>query len=138
MKDHYYNLFRNLPCETLPKELAERIAKEIVLLEKRVILVRRLSFGSVAAVFLSAFIPALNFLVTQFEESSFFSYASLAISDSDLTFLHSQEFLFSLIESLPLLGITFALTLVFFLLGAIRIILAESRQAAEFFTTRTA
>lgn len=138
MKDHYYKLFQSLPCESLPKELHSRIAREIALLEKRVVLVRRLSFVSVGAVFTAVFIPSLSFLSTQFAESSFFSYASLLISDGDLAFLHSQEFIFSLVESLPLFGITLALLLVFLLLGAIRIIVSESRQAAEFFTTRVA
>ena len=138
MKDHYYKLFQGLAFEPLPRECRDRIAREIALLERRVVFVRRISFVSVFAVFFSVFIPAFNFLVTQLSESSFFSYASLLISDGDLTFLHSQEFVFSLIESLPMFGITITMTLVFLLLGAIRLVAVESRQATEFFTTHAA
>ena len=99
MKDHYYKLFQGLTSKPLPRERLDRIAREIALLERRVIFVRRISFASVFAVFFSVFVPSFNFLATQFSESSFFSYASLLISDGDLTFLHSQEFIFSLISS---------------------------------------
>lgn len=138
MKDHYYKLFQGLTSEPLPRERLNHIAREIALLERRVIFVRRISFASVFAVFFSVFVPSFNFLATQFSESSFISYASLLISDSDLTFLHSQEFIFSLIESLPMFGITITMTLVFLLLGAIRLVAVESRQATRFFTTHAA
>lgn len=138
MKDHYYKLFQGLVAEPLPRDCRDRIAREIALLERRVVFVRRISFASVFAAFISVFVPSFNFLATQLSESSFYSYASLLISDGDLTFLHSQEFIFSLIESLPIFGITITLTLIFLLLGAMRLVAIESRQATGFFTTHAA
>lgn len=138
MKDYYYRLFQNLNREPIPVALFEHIKVEIEKLERRVILVRRFSFLSVATIFISACIPLYSYLVTEFATSSFIPYASLVISDGDITLLNSQEFLLSLVESLPLTSITLVLTLMFLLLGAINLVGTKSREVTELITARFA
>jgi hypothetical protein len=138
VKDYYYRLFQNLTRERAPVALLEQIKLEIDKLERRVILVRRFSFLSVATIFASACVPVYNYLAVEFATSSFSSYASLIVSDGDIALLNSKEFILSLIESLPLTSITLVLTLVFLLLGAINLIGTKSREVTELITTRFA
>lgn len=138
MKDHFYKLFQGLPHETISKEAFDALTKKIALLERRVVVVRRVLLTLVTGTFLLVFIPTGNFLLSQFAESTFFSYASLLASDSDVALLNTKEFLYSLIESLPIFGITLTLTLVFILLGAMSFAANKSRKTAEFLTTRIA
>ncbi|MFZ2253327.1 MAG: hypothetical protein WAW13_04130 [Minisyncoccia bacterium] len=48
---------------------------------------------------------AVKYMIISFYQSSFYSYFSLLFSDSDVALSYWREFLFSLAETLPLLGI---------------------------------
>jgi hypothetical protein len=138
MEYSYQKLFRSLPDLPFPKGLNERIMRQIALLERRVIIVRRSSFALAAALFIAAFIPSALSLASEFSQSGFLSYASLMISDGDIALSHLSEFVLSLVESLPLATITLVLALIFLFFGALEIISEKTRSAVETLSERFA
>ena len=134
MKDNYQKIFNSLPRIPLPPSLLQRIEQDIARLERQVVFVRRIFLFSLSTVFLAFFIPSMRHLVTEISGSGFPLYLSLIASDSDILFSHLGEFFLSLIESLPLTSITLILSLVFLLLGAVRIVGSKTREAVETLT----
>ena len=69
-----------------------------------------------------------KYMFQGFYQSSFYSYFSLFFSDPDIAFSYWKELSLSLVESAPLLGITFSLTMLGILLTSIRMLANNTKQ----------
>lgn len=90
----------------VPDELYPKIVGRIHKLELRARFMSRATLGGISLLSLAGLAPSLSYLLSAFSASSFVQYLSLIASDGDILLLNWKEFAFSLIESLPLMGIT--------------------------------
>jgi len=93
--------------------LADNIWNSIVMREKRIAKLKLGLFSLIGMLSLVGAVPVFKTLITDFTQSGFYEYFSLIFSDSGLILSIWREFVFSLIESLPVLSIILSLTLIF-------------------------
>lgn len=74
---------------------------------------------------------AYTYMIQGFYQTSFYSYFSLLFSDPDIALSYWKELSFSLVEALPLLGITLSLVTVVTLLTSLRV-LARNTKPNEY------
>ena len=126
MLQQYQRLFDALPVASASNELRHSILKEIGILHLRSMRIK--FFASSALLFTSCislyFISAS--VAVQMGQSGFFDYASLALSDGGTMMTYWQEFSITLLESLPILGLTLTLLAVFTLLQSLRYAMKNS------------
>lgn len=99
----------------------------------------RIKFGIpafVAAVSLIGSVSAAQYAISAFSQSAFMEYLSLASSDSVVVMAHWQEFLLSLAESIPFMGTTVALGLLFALLYSVRLMLRNITLASALISNK--
>ncbi len=94
-------------------KLYPKILGRIHALEARALFMQRVTLGGLSLVSLAGLIPSFSYLVGAFAASSFGQYLSLIASDGDIILLNWKEFTFSLVESLPLMGITLVSIMIF-------------------------
>jgi hypothetical protein len=124
MEENLKKTFEKLVYE--PKvSLAENIWINIVKREKRFICVRLCVFSIVGFLSILGFIPALKSLFSEFTQSGFYEYLSIAFSSGNNLFSYWKELLSSLAESLPVVNIIFIFSLVFVFLLSIRYVLKQ-------------
>ncbi len=104
---------KRLIASHAPPDLAEKILARIAELELRAARFRTALFGATSLAALSATGVAAWYALFELSRSSFASYASLALSDSGAITILWREFIFSLLESLPVLEITLVFISVF-------------------------
>jgi len=77
---------------------------------------------------------SLRYVLQGFAQSSFYSYASLLLSDPDVLLQYWREFTLSLVETMPLFGITALFITIALLLLSVRIFTSnmQSRFAPRF------
>jgi hypothetical protein len=107
------------------------------MLERKAARLRYAAWSGVGAMFLGLLYPALGYLGSELSGSSFLSYASL-VTGGDIALITSSEFLLSLVESLPLIGITLLTALLFALLFTVRFVGLRSREAVRFLSAHAA
>lgn len=80
--------------------------------------------ASIATISLSTIgiMYSIQYMVQGFYQSSFYSYFSLLISDPDIVLAYWREFVLSLAESFPLIGIIASLMAIVILLLSIRVL----------------
>ena len=106
-----------------PPDLFEKIMRRIEQERKIILLKRKLAFyfvsfsGSLAALF-----PAFNAARAGFAESGFGSYFSLLFSDTGTVLTYSQNFGLSLLESLPIISLSFLCVALIWLFASLRFI----------------
>ena len=121
MSDEYEILFQCLGQIDPPKRLSKIILTQIAIKEKHAMLVRLCFAVAASAVSFVAMIPAFMYMFAEFYQSNFYTYVLLLFSDGSTTLLYWKEFVLSLAESLPLVGITLVLTTIFVFLGSLRL-----------------
>lgn len=97
---------------SLPPELESAILNRIAAKEQHAAQFRFATFGSIALGSLVGSVPAFMYLLQSFSQSGMYHYSSLLISDSDGISQYWQEFLLSIIESLPVLAVVIFLSAV--------------------------
>ncbi len=109
--------------ETLRQNIIRSIQREEV---RRMRVAFSLSFAAMlASVF--GIIISIRYAMLAFYQSNFFSYASLAFSDTDVVAAYWREFAFSLLETLPLFAITFSLIAFALFLISLRMFVANAQ-----------
>jgi hypothetical protein len=106
-----------------PEYLFPHILSRITLLKQRAARIRFILFSGTTLMSFLTMIAALRYAWGSFAESSFSAYASLLSSDGSAVLLYWKEFAFSLIESVPLMGITVLLSAIFTLLLSLKLTL---------------
>jgi hypothetical protein len=71
---------------------------------------------------------SIQYAVSSLAQSGFFQYASLIFSDADILTAYWQGFAFSLIETVPLLAITFMLAAFAAFLVSLRMLATNMRS----------
>ncbi|MHB1316749.1 MAG: hypothetical protein ACYCZW_02735 [Minisyncoccota bacterium] len=81
-------------------------------------------FISIITTFVSFFglIFSIRYMIQEFYRSSFHSYLSLILSDPSVTILYWKELSISLIETLPIVGITISLITIYSLMVSVRVL----------------
>lgn len=70
---------------------------------------------------------AVSYMTQEFYQSSFYNYFSLLFSDTDIILVYWQQFVLSLAESVPLIGVTVSLVVIAIFLVSIRIFMGNVR-----------
>lgn len=91
--------------EEVPKNVLERSLLNVHKYQKHQARVRFFALGSLSLASLGAMVPAFSYMLQSFTQSGFYEYASLITSDSKLIGTYWHELTFSLIESLPIVGL---------------------------------
>lgn len=102
--DGYKNLFTSLREIDPPADLADKINQAMTREETRWFWRQFLVYGLVLAASLVGFLPSLSYLRGEVTQSGFYQYLSLLFSDSAAVLTYWNRFLFSLLESLPVIG----------------------------------
>ncbi len=74
----------------------------------------------------SSIVLLLKYLISDFSQTGFYDYLSLAISDRDVVLSHSGEFFMSLVSSVPITEITLSLAAILVLLYSLRAFVLKS------------
>ncbi|MBI3335019.1 MAG: hypothetical protein HY001_00780 [Candidatus Portnoybacteria bacterium] len=131
MRNEYKKLFNHLtppdPPEDLLKNILHRIGEEkrIFVLKRRIVILWAGCFGSAAA-----FVPVFHLLKVQLVESGFFHFASLFASDPYAVTAFWDEFILSMLESLPVASVAILLSPVFIFLGSFRYLARDLERLA--------
>ena len=99
------------------EDLSEKIWSSLIIRKQKIAKLKLWVFSSVSAISLVGLFPMLKVLVSDFRESGFYEYLSIAFSNSNILGSSWKELTFSLAESVPTISIvlTFAVLFIFFL-----------------------
>jgi len=126
MREDYEKLFSYLkapePSDGLFSDILSRIKRErqIIILRKRLVL---FSIGMIGSVI--AFFPAFSAVWADLSQSGFASFMSLIFSDSAEVLVLWQDFMFFVLEAIPVLGITMLLAALFVFLGSAKLFMKD-------------
>lgn len=123
MEDQYKKLFSNIQEEYPSHELYTRVVSRIRNAEKSKARRRVFFLGFISILSAIALIPAWNELQGELQQSGFFEFVSLAFSDFSLVAQYWKDFAFSLLESLPAVGLAATLAALLVFLSSIRLVL---------------
>jgi hypothetical protein len=135
MQDNYEKLFSHSRSPHLPGGLFDSIVtgvrreRRTQVLKKRVIL---FSLGVIIS--LVALVPAFSFLREGMARSGTLYFLSLVFSDPGVVLGLWQEFIFSLLETLPIVSMAVFLAALFVFFGSIRLFIRDA--AALFISPR--
>ena len=93
-------------------DLPEIVWKNILLRDKRITRLKLWVFSIIGLASFIAIIPMFRIMSADLAQSGFYEYLSLAFSSGGLILTYWKDFLSSLAESLPIMSITYSLTLV--------------------------
>lgn len=96
--------------------LSGDIWRVISIRERRTSILKSWSYGFVGVLSFIFLIPTINSLITQFAQSGFYQYLSLAFSDIGSISLYWKEFMSSLVEAIPATSLMLTFILFFILL----------------------
>ena len=95
--------------------------------KKRMAKIRLIYTSIIGVVSLAGSIPVLQYFLEELARSGFYQYFSLILSDGGTALTYWKEFSLSLVESLPVLGTTALLTILFILLVVSNFIIKDYR-----------
>lgn len=121
MQSNYKKLFSNLNQAEPPHQLYLNIISRIELETARTARTRFILFSAVTLAALIAVIPAFQYALQEFTRSGFSQYLSLIFSDGGTMLAYWQEFTLTLAESLPIFGPALFLSVIFILLGSLKL-----------------
>ena len=129
MRQDYERLFRSLSKNEPPRQLYGSILAHIGLEQRRQARIRCMFLGTTALVSCVALIPAFQYMVQEFYQSSFYQYLSILLSDGASVIPYWKEFTLLLAESTPLFGLTIVLSTIFIFLGSLKLIAKNMKIA---------
>ena len=106
-------------------DLKDKIWNHLLLRNKRIAYFKLISFSSISIASILGFIPMFKILASDFAQSGFYEYLSLTFSNGGLFSKYSQDFIYSLAESLPTMSIIFSLTLIFVFFLSLRYVMKQ-------------
>ncbi|MEK7211972.1 MAG: hypothetical protein AAB731_05050 [Patescibacteria group bacterium] len=102
--------------------------------EERLLALKGIILFSFGIIFpLAAFFPVLRALMADISVSGLIHYISLVFSDTGVVMASGGDYLLLIVESLPVLGITELLIIMFIFLGSLRL---TSRGLSKFYPAR--
>ncbi len=123
MPNDYKKLFAHIESPELPENLFGKIMQRINQERRLSVLKRKLAVISfMTTCSLAAFIPVFRMAQAEFSQSGFFQFFSLIFSDFGTIITQWQSFIFTLLESLPLVSITALLAVIFVFLLSLKIL----------------
>ena len=112
-----------------PADLLYKIMDRIGAEKKRRQIRRHLAFFSLSLIgSVAAFYPAGQMLWHDFNASGFFQFFSLLFSDSEIVLKYWQNFLFSLLEALPIVSVIILLSLVWIFLESLKFFVRDLKD----------
>lgn len=130
MKQNYEELFQRLAKVRAPSGLHRSVIAQIDEARLRIMRIKFAVFSTLGFASGVALFALVSSTSAKLLESGFINYASLLFSDSGAVLSYWREFSITLIESLPLLGLTLILLALLTLLQAFR--LAAKNSSALF------
>jgi len=132
MRPDYEKLFQgNGGIDTVDR-LSQAVLSRISRHSRRTARVKVAVLGFFALAAFLSIIPAVGLMVRGFQQSGFLQYFSLLFSDGRSVMASWQEFVLSLAESLPVVGITAVLGATFVLLASVALVAKHIRTAFTF------
>lgn len=116
-----------------PIGLLEKIMKRIHKEERVLVLRRVIMFSTTLIISFVAFFPALNMLITGFNQSGFLNFFSLIFSDSSTVMKYWQSFSMTLLEAIPALSLALFLAILLTFLQSIK----SLTKYAKLFTVKS-
>ena len=124
MHENIKNALKNIKYDP-DHNLKDKIWQKLIIRNKRIAYLKLISFSSISTASLVGFIPMFKILANDFTQSGFYEYLSLTFSKGGLFSKYSQDFLYSLAESLPTMSIVFTLALVFVFFLSLRYVMKQ-------------
>ncbi len=129
MKENFNKLFQqHIKTINPPQGLEASIVHQIHTLERSAARTRFAILGSLAFASFVGIIQSLSYLLQSFSQSGFYHYFSLIFSENSLA-TYWKELTFSLVESLPLLGLIMFLSITALFLWSTARALRDARSA---------
>jgi hypothetical protein len=126
MLGNYEKLFDRLDCLEPPGGLLDKVILRVSLeRQPRTTKARIVVFGALSLFSLAAFVPAWSELQSELSQSGFLHFASLLFSDLHAVAVYWREFMFSLLESLPVLGVVAVLGAAFVLISSLKLLIHD-------------
>jgi len=98
----------------------EKAWRAVVVHDKHMALFQLWIFFFIGIFSLAGLVPMVKILFSDFAKSGFYEYISLAFSDSGLIMSNLKEYVFSLVESLPMVSIILSFSLIFVFFMSLR------------------
>ena len=124
MKHNLTTIFQKAKYEP-STDLAENIWQTIMRRNKRQIQFRLWAFACLGIASLGGLVPVFKMLLGDLTQSGFYEYFSLIFSDGGSIVSYWKELVLSLAESLPVMSIIFALSLVFVFFLSMRFLMKQ-------------
>ena len=132
MHKNYAQLFSHLTPPEMPDNLFEKIMHRIQKERQSLILKRKVMIFSIGMIGIigaaAAFIPAFKMARTELYESSFLYFLSLIFSDFGTVAAYWQNFIMSLLETLPVMGLAIFLLTILVFLGSLRFLVRNIKS----------
>ena len=112
-----------------PNGLCRKILLHIQHIQRRIARIKLGASATAMAVTALLAVPVFEYAFQEFSQSGFFQYFSLQFSDSEIMLFSWKEFILSLAESLPSLGIAAVFMTVFVLLGSVLLVSKNMKNA---------
>ncbi|MGA2418332.1 MAG: hypothetical protein ABSF55_03785 [Candidatus Staskawiczbacteria bacterium] len=103
-----------------PIGLFEKIIKRIHKEERLLVLRRIIIFSTTLIISVIGFFPALNMLVSDFNQSGFLHFLSLMFSDFSIVTIYWQSFAMTLLETLPAISLALFLAVLLTFLQSVK------------------
>ncbi len=118
---NYKKLFKNIEQKAVPENLQERILEHIsVLSEKRNTAVQRV-WSAISYTSIISCVGLAIYAIQDFSQSGFYQYFSLIFTDSAIITSHLNEFILSLVNSIPFFTITMITLSIFIFLISLKL-----------------
>lgn len=114
-------------CVQFPENLEVRITQRIHVVEKRAKVRRVIGLGSLSIVSFAGIVIMGVFIGKTMSQSGVSQYASVVVSDSSAIGSYWKELVLSIVESLPILGVTIFLIAVGLFMWSVARVLQNSR-----------
>ena len=124
MEEYIKKAFANVKIKP-DFDLKDKIWNHLLLRNKRIAYFKLISFSSISIASILGFIPMFKILASDFAQSGFYEYLSLTFSNGGLFSKYSQDFIYSLAESLPTMSIIFSLTIIFVFFLSLRYVMKQ-------------
>jgi hypothetical protein len=118
-------LFKLHNSQEPPAELLEKILLTIGRKKHKQLMAQAIAFGALSAGMLVALVFTVQELLLQTAQTGFSQFVSFAFSDIGTTFTYWKEFLYSIIESMPLGSIAATLGVLLVLLASLKFLIQD-------------
>ncbi len=122
-----HKLFSKLQTRKVPEGLLEKIMMKVSLKQRRRAIWEFVCSSLVFVATLGLLVPAVSAAHNAMVSSGFYQYIALIFSNFSEVMSSWQDFMFSLLESLPVFSIIVFLAILFFLLASLRYISRDAK-----------